>query len=174
MNGEERRNRIVEEIEKSSPKPLSGSALAKILGVSRQVIVQDVALLRAENKEIIATNKGYVKASAELAEDGCREVLAVKHTNEQILDELNTIVDNGGRVCDVTVSHDVYGEIAGDLQISSRRDAARFVEKMNTQEVRPLKELTKDVHYHTVETQTQEEMDVIKKELHEKGYLIVR
>lgn len=59
MAGEERRQEILKYIEESK-KPVSGQKLAEIFHVSRQVIVQDIALLRAGDREILSTNRGYV------------------------------------------------------------------------------------------------------------------
>ena len=113
MEGRERRERIID-ILKNSDEPLSGTALAARLKVSRQVIVQDIALLRAIDKNIISTNKGYM--FFEPHEAMCRRIFMVKHTDEQMRDELNSIVDNGGQLLDVIIEHDVYGTITVDLQ----------------------------------------------------------
>ena len=59
MDAKTRRKEILNII-KYNMEPVSGSALAKKLNVSRQVIVQDIALLRAENNDIISTHKGYI------------------------------------------------------------------------------------------------------------------
>ena len=59
MEGKDRRERLIALLQQADT-PISGTELAKQLGVSRQVIVQDVALLRAENCEILSTNKGYL------------------------------------------------------------------------------------------------------------------
>ena len=74
MAGEERRAKIRERLGK---KPVAAGELARELGVSRQVIVQDVALLRAEGLEIVATNRGYV-----LPETRISRVFKVRHTDE--------------------------------------------------------------------------------------------
>lgn len=49
MSGEERRGKIIQAL-KNSDKAVSATTLAKEFDVSRQVIVQDVALLRANGK----------------------------------------------------------------------------------------------------------------------------
>ena len=59
MDTENRRYQILKLLE-DQHKPVSGTVLSKLFGVSRQVVVQDIALLRAENKEILSTNKGYI------------------------------------------------------------------------------------------------------------------
>ena len=119
MSGKERREEILQRIT-NSKTPVSGAALAKSCEVSRQVIVQDIALIRAAGYDVIATNRGYICSSP------VREtrVFEVNHTDEQMQDELNTIVDFGGVVLDVIVRHEVYGELRAELNISSRNKVA--------------------------------------------------
>lgn len=169
MNGEERRREVLKKI-RSNALPLSGSGLAASFGVSRQVIVQDIALLRAENHNIISTNRGYILQSD--SSKKIARVFHVRHTNKQIADELNTIVDCGGRVTDVTVVHEVYGKITADLEISSRRDVLDFINRMEVNQTRPLKELTNGIHSHTVVADSEEILDYVGAGLLAKGYLI--
>lgn len=169
MTGEERRKKILEILRKSR-EPMSGSELAAKLGVSRQVIVQDIALLRAINRNIISTTKGYVLYYQE--NEKVNRCFMVKHTDEQIEDELCTIVDNGGKVLDVIVIHDIYGEISAGLILRNRRDVYDFVDKIKESKTVPLKGLTGGVHLHTVEADSEEILDEIEKKLREKNYLI--
>ncbi|MDO4345287.1 MAG: transcription repressor NadR [Eubacteriales bacterium] len=170
MEGSLRRQKILEMLEQGEA-PVSGAALAGIFGVSRQVIVQDIALLRATDKNILSTNKGYV-VYGKKKPGRCRRILPVKHTDEQMQDELYTIVDAGAEVLDVVVEHDVYGQIAVDLMISSRRDVDEFIHKIFANPAKPLKELTGDAHYHTIEAGSEAALDEVEKNLKEKGYLI--
>ena len=62
MSGKERREEILQRIT-NSKTPVSGAALAKSCEVSRQVIVQDIALIRAAGYDVIATNRGYICSS---------------------------------------------------------------------------------------------------------------
>lgn len=163
MNGEERRRKLAEAL---GEKPLSATRLAEKFGVSRQVIVQDVALLRAEGKEIVSTNRGYILPHARV-----RRVFKVCHTDAQTRDELYLIVDAGGRVEDVFVRHKVYGRIRADLRISSRRDADAFLEKLAGGVSVPLKNITGDYHYHTVTAESEAVLDEIGKRLSEAGFL---
>lgn len=169
MEGYERREKIGELL-KNSREPVSGSALAELLGVSRQVVVQDIALLRTADKNIISTNKGYMYFAPGTGK--CTRVFCVRHEDGRIEEELNIIVDNGGRALDVMVEHDVYGTITADLRISTRRDVTDFMRKINGNRSKPLSTVTGGVHYHTVEADTMEQLDCIEKELLEKGYLI--
>jgi len=168
MTGEERRKKIIE-ILKNSAEPVSGAELAKRLGVSRQVIVQDIALLRAVNRNIISTTRGYVLYYQEVQK--VNRCFLVKHTDGEIEDELCTIVDNGGKVLDVIVMHDIYGEISAGLIIKSRQDVYDFVEKLKEQKTVPLKELTGGVHLHTIEADSEAILDSIERKLREKKYL---
>lgn len=170
MDGEQRRAQIVEILSGSS-RPVSGTELARIFGVSRQVIVQDIALLRATNKNILSTNKGYLLFEPGQTKDEFRKALCVRHTTDQVLEEFYTIVDLGGTILDVVVEHELYGQIAVDLIVANRQDAEEFYEKMRQSRVTPLKELTQDIHYHTIVARNQAAMGRIEQALLEKGLL---
>lgn len=171
LDGTNRRNSIVHYLEKST-KPINGTELAKIFGVSRQIIVQDVALLRAENRNILSTNKGYVLFQPQTQRGGFTSVIRVKHTMEQTLAEMQSVVDYGGCMLDVFVEHDLYGQIRVDLLINDMQDAEDFCAKMIQCKSRPLKELTDDYHYHTINAPSEKALDLIRKELKEKGFLV--
>ncbi|WFR57573.1 transcription repressor NadR [Anaerocolumna sp. AGMB13025] len=169
MEGQERREKLIELLQ-TAKEPISGTELAKKLLVSRQVIVQDIALLRATNKNILSTTKGYMIYFQE--KQKVNRCFLVKHSTEEIEDELCTIVDNGGKVLDVIVAHDLYGEIAADLIIKNRQDVYDFVKKVKLRNTVPLKELTDGVHLHTVEADSEDILDNIEKALREKRYLL--
>ncbi|MEF9940892.1 MAG: transcription repressor NadR [Lachnospiraceae bacterium] len=172
MDGDKRRKEILKLL-KISEEPISGTVLAKNMEVSRQVIVQDIALLRATNKNILSTNKGYVIYGQQSGTATYKRIIAVKHSDEQMKDELYTIVDHGAKLLDVVVEHEVYGQIAADLFISSRRDVDEFIEKISNHIAKPLKYLTGDVHYHTIEASDETILDKTELILREKGYLIL-
>lgn len=169
MTGEERRREIID-ILKNSTDAVSGAELARRLNVSRQVIVQDIALLRAVNRNILSTTKGYLLYYQELQK--VNRCFMVKHTDDEIEDELCTIIDNGGKVLDVIVLHDIYGEISTSLIIKNRQDIYDFVEKLKSYKTVSLKGLTGDLHLHTVEADSEAALDAIEKRLREKQYLI--
>lgn len=171
MEGDKRREKIIELLVKSS-RPVSGAELAEALCVSRQVIVQDIALLRAVNKSILSTNKGYMLFTTK--KTSCRRIFCVNHSNDEIEDELNSIVDNNGKVLDVVVEHEIYGQITVDLIINSRKDVKEFLARLTAcqNRSRPLNELTDGIHYHTVEAESEEDLDVIEEELRCRGYLM--
>lgn len=168
MSGVLRRSKLLEII-KSSNQSISATALAKQLGVSRQVIVSDIALLRAADHNITSTNRGYIM-HPETSKKASR-IFKVNHSNKQIADELNTIVDFGGKAVNVIVNHMIYGTITADLLISSRKDVQDFINELSSNQTRPLKELTNGVHSHTVCADSEELLDIIEEKLREKGYL---
>lgn len=169
MSGEERREQILS-ILKNEHKPLSGTELSKRLGVSRQIIVQDIALLRAVNKNILSTNKGYILYGDD-TDVKARRSVCVHHDNDQILDEFCAIVDLGGRVLDVVIEHEMYGQITVDLIINNRQDAKNFVDQSKKLQLKPLNLLTDGVHYHTIEADSEETLDLIEQKLDELGML---
>lgn len=168
MEGNKRREQLVDII-KNNGEPISGGELSKRLGVSRQVIVQDIALLRASDINIISTTKGYLIYPLDTSD--VKRIFRVKHTNEQIEDELCTIVDNGGKILDVLVTHEIYGEITTALIIRNRQDVYDFVNKVKEKKIVPLKELTDGIHRHTIEADSEETLNRINRALKEKGYL---
>lgn len=166
MKGEERRMMIYQTL-KTSGNPVSGTTFAKQFGVSRQVIVQDIALLRARGSDIVSTNHGYLLSEHFKAS----RVFKVKHTNEETEKELNMIVDLGGAVKDVFVSHKVYGLIHADLNIRSRADVAAYLGNIRSGKSQPLMNLTSGYHYHTVLADNEFVLDVIQQKLDEFGFL---
>lgn len=168
MHANERREKIVE-ILKSKSQPVSASALARQLSVSRQVIVGDVALLRAANMQISATPRGYVMEELTARTD--TYTIACRHNQKNIVDELYTIVDNGGGLLDVTVEHPVYGQLSGQLRIFSRYDADRFLKKLDKSNAPALSTLTGGIHLHTISCPTPEIYQRIVEELEAKKIL---
>ena len=168
MEGQMRRDTIIKMLGEKG-KPLSGTELAKELGVSRQVIVQDIALLRAVNKNILSTNKGYVLYDPSEEIQKARRTIAVSHSDEQTQDELYTIVDFGGKVLDVVIEHDIYGQITVDLILKSRQDVDEFIAKVAKSKAKPLKTLTGNKHFHTVEADSEQLLDIIEEKLREKA-----
>ena len=166
MNGTERREKIVEYIGKSS-EPVSGTKLAEIFGVSRQVIVQDMALIRANGTEIMSTNRGYILHLPKMA----TRMFYVNHTDEELEAELCMIVDMGGRVVNVVVEHKVYGKLEAELNLASRRKVQEFVQDMKDGKSSPLKNLTSNYHAHLVEAEDEKILDDIEQKLQEMRIL---
>ena len=170
MTGSQRREKLVQLL-KTSDSPLSGTALAKQLQVSRQVIVQDIALMRAENHAIVSTNKGYLYRAAAAENTWPKRVFFVRHSTEQVLEEFLTVIELGGRILDVSVEHELYGPIRADLLIENRADAEDFVRRLAACRDNPLKVLTDDCHFHTVTAPSEKLLDLMEAELRAKGYL---
>lgn len=166
MSGRERREQIVK-ILNNSKIPVAGTDLAKELGVSRQVIVQDMALIRANGIDVMATNRGYVVRETKEAS----RVFKVIHTDEQVEEELNLFVDLGGRVEDVFVYHKVYGVIKVPMNIKSRRDVRKYMEGISSGKSTNLMKLTSNYHYHTIVAEDEQILDLIQEELQQKGFL---
>ena len=167
MTGIERREKIIEEI-KNSKSPLSGGALAEICGVSRQVIVQDMALIRAAGYEVIATNRGYIFHEPQTVS----RTFKVHHTDGQMEEELCAIVDLGGCVENVMINHRVYGKMEAAMGIRSRRNVQTFLEDIKSGKSSPLKNITSGYHYHRVTADSAETLDMIEEMLREKGFLV--
>lgn len=170
MDGEARRKAILKQL-RSAQKPVSATALAGEFHVSRQIIVGDIALLRAKNTEIIATNRGYVLSKAPESQNMISVIKCI-HQNADLYDELCSIVDAGGRVLDIYIEHNIYGRITVPLNIRNRADAQQFMEKMMENRQKPLEYLTDGVHYHTIETDNEIGVLRIQKSLNDKGYLL--
>ena len=166
MTSAERRTAILEQLEKSD-KPLSATALAERFHVSRQIIVGDVALLRAAGRRISATPRGYVMGEET---SGVVGVLACVHRPEDMGQELNLIVDHGGEVLDVIVEHPVYGQLTGQLQLRSRHDVAQFLQK--AEGASPLSALTDGIHLHTIRCPEEETLTRITAALKQEGFLL--
>lgn len=169
MEGKDRREAIINELLENS-KPITGAALAKKYSVSRQVIVQDIALLRAQGIHVISTGEGYFISQPN--EGMIKRAITVKHYMSDIEEELNIIVDNGGNVLNVIVSHPIYGEIEVDMMISSRKSVQKFMKSMSSNNFVPLMHLTGGEHLHIIEAEDEETLDDIENELFKKGYLV--
>lgn len=170
MTGHERRTGLLGQLRGAS-KPVSGTELARRLGVSRQVIVQDIALLRADGHDIIATNRGYVLRERGAVPAVPTRLLKVHHTVEELEDELTAIVDLGGAVLNVMVNHRAYGKITADLDIRSRRDIARYLDDIQTGKSTPLMTVTSGYHFHRVAADSEEALDEIEQALAARGFL---
>ena len=151
--------------------PVSAATLAAQFSVSRQVIVQDIALLRATNKNILSTNKGYLCRRAGQGNTQPMRVFFVRHQDSQVLEEFMAVIELGGRILDVAVEHEIYGQIRVDLLIESTTDAREFYDKLLTCRDNPLKVLTDDCHYHTVTAPSEKLLDLIEAELRNRGFL---
>lgn len=171
MDGEERRSALLRIIQ-GSEAPVSAGRLAAKLGVSRQIIVGDVALLRAAGFEIAATPRGYLLPPSPDSGNGIRRRIACRHRREQMKEELCAIVDQGCQVLDVIVEHPVYGELTGSLCLSSRYDIEQFDAKCSAEGASPLSLLTEGIHLHTIQCPDEAAFERVCRVLREMGILL--
>ncbi|WP_139902027.1 transcription repressor NadR [Clostridium thermarum] len=168
MNSKERRKYILNKL-RSDNEPQKGHILASEMGVTRQVIVKDIAILRAEGENIIATPEGYIIPSNYSYK--VKRLIAVCHKREDIEEELKIITKYGATIEDVIVEHPLYGEIKGMLMVKNLKDVESFMEKFNKEKAQPLSGLTGGVHMHTIVADSEGTIDAVLSELKEKGYL---
>ena len=166
MDAAARRKYIVERL-RSVSEPVSAASLAAALSVSRQIIVGDVALLRASGEKISSTPRGYVLGGSSER----TYTVACVHGSEDTEKELNIMVDNGCTVLTVEVEHPVYGLLTGQLQLSNRHDVKQFMEKMSGDDASPLSMLTGGVHLHTLSCPDAECFERTRAQLAEAGLL---
>ena len=167
MKGQERRFEILALLE-GATSPVAGADIAQRCGVSRQGIVNDIALLRREGNDIISTHHGYV-----LARNGgpCRRLYKVCHDEDRVQEELFAIVDLGGTVEDVIVNHRVFGKIEARLDLSSRRDVRRYLDDLLSSKSTLLCKVTSGYHFHHVSADSEEVLDEIGDELARLGFI---
>jgi transcriptional regulator of NAD metabolism len=168
MNSKERREYIIKALVSNS-EPQKGSILATELGVTRQIIVKDIAILRAEGNNIIATPEGYIIPKNQRPK--VRKIVAVCHRSEEIEEELEVVVKYGGSIVDVIVEHPLYGEIRGMLMIKTINDINNFMKKFHEVKAEPLLKLTGGVHIHTIEAESEEAMSNIMEELIKRNFI---
>ncbi len=164
MTAAQRRDNIYAQL---TTAPVSATVLARQFGVSRQVIVGDIALLRASGCNIIATPRGYVIPTS----GGLTFQIATSHTGEQTREELYTMVDCGCTVIDVIVEHPVYGQLTAALQLSSRYDVDQYMDRMTSSDARPLSLLTEGIHLHTLSCPSAEAFAHLQNQLRAMGIL---
>ena len=170
MTGEERRENIRKILEKNE-KAIKGTLLGKMFNVSRQVIVQDISILRAAGEDIFATPNGYMK----FKNRGVKKSIVCRHSStEAMKEELEIMVYYGVKVLDVIVEHEVYGEVKGNLNISSQEDVEEFIKKFSEYQSNPLSSLTDGIHLHTLEITDEKKFESMKKRLASKGYLFIQ
>lgn len=169
MSGASRRARILSMLQAESP--ITGSSLSSRLGVTRQVIVQDITILRAQGEKILATPRGYTLLN-EAQITGVTRLMPVRHTKAETRDELYIMVDLGVEVLDVIVDHPVYGQLTGQLSLTSRRDVDDFLRTIADTKAGLLSSLTDGTHLHTVRAKNDDLLCVLEKELKKKGFLL--
>ncbi len=168
MNSIERRDCIIKLLLESK-EPLKGSTIAKKYSVTRQVIVRDIAILRAKGKNIIATPDGYI---INANQNKTKAIIAVTHTEEDMFDELSIVIKYGGTIEDVIVEHPLYGEIKGMLMIKNYNELNKFIQRYKEQRAKLLSALTNGVHLHTIAAESQEDINLIISELKKHSFIV--
>ncbi|MGG7059648.1 transcription repressor NadR [Clostridium nigeriense] len=168
MSSKKRREEIGKMLVKSN-KAIKGTELASLFGVTRQIIVKDIAILRAEGNTIIATPDGYIYNKDV---NKVKSIIAVNHDENKTIDELEIVVKYGGIIEDVIIEHPLYGEIRGNLMIKNLNDLNKFENEFKNKNVKPLSNLTDGIHLHTIAADSEEDIKEIKRELKEKGFLL--
>jgi len=167
MKADERRKEIITLL-MAKDGAVSGGELSERLNTSRQIIVQDIAILRAAGYEILSTHQGYVVKNTPLIE----RVFKLRHTSDQTEDELTCIVNLGGTVVDVFVWHKVYGKVEANMNIFSQHSINKFMEGIKSGKSTELMNITSGYHYHTVRAESKEVLDRIEAALEERGYIV--
>ncbi len=167
MKANERRGEILSLIANSN-NPVTANYLSEKFSVSRQVIVQDIALLRAKGYGVISTNRGYVMDGG----TGAERVFKCRHTLDRLVEESEIIISHGGKVEDIIVNHRVYGKISAKLELSTVRHAEELYRSLASGASKPLMSVTDGYHYHTVTADSEERLDAIRDALKEAGFLI--
>ncbi|MFZ3576958.1 transcription repressor NadR [Virgibacillus sp. DJP39] len=157
---------------KDEERPITGSEFAEKANVSRQVIVQDVSILKAKNEPIIATSQGYMYLAKPTDEAAHKLIVACKHRPDQTGEELTIIVDHGVTIKDVSVEHPVYGDLNASLMISNRHEVEQFIKRIQDTKATYLSILTEGVHMHTLESDSKEKIDAACKDLKAAGILL--
>lgn len=168
MTTAERRENILEILSEAA-EPVAARDLAARFGVSRQVIVQDLAVIRASHPHIISTYRGYV-----MQQDGAGSIreFKVRHRPDQTEEELDLIVDHGGWVKNISISHRVYGRMTADLDIRCRQDVREFLKALEDAPSTFLSTATDGYHYHLVEAASAGRLDQIGQALEQAGFLV--
>ena len=167
MKAAQRREEIFGII-KGSESPVSANTLAEKFGVSRQVIVQDIAILRANGNTVTATNRGYMADAVTRAS----RIIKCRHSLEELVDEGMLIIDAGGRITDVSVNPRLYGKISAKLDLETRTHVEELYRSLMAGASKPLMSVTDGYHYHLITAEDEETLDRIEQLLKSRGYLI--
>ena len=169
MKIEQRRKNILKKL-KLSNEPISANVFVDAFSVTRQIIVADIALLRASGYPIRSEHRGYFLEKSDKNEILKR--IVVKHGSDEVKDELFTIIDNGAKVIDVIIDHTIYGKMSAELNLSSRYDVEKFIQQLDNTGANPLSILTEGLHIHTISIKDPESFERIVEQLKNLNILI--
>jgi len=157
---------------KKAENPLTGSEIAKMTNVSRQIIVQDISILKAKKEPIMATSQGYIFLHENKGRPFEQMTIVCNHTPEETEKELNIIVDHGVSVKDVIIEHPVYGDLTASIRVSNRKEVDQFIQKIKETNSSYLLTLTDGIHLHTLEANSYDKLDAACRELQKAGFLV--
>lgn len=167
MKAEDRRSEILSLLG-NTESPVPANVLKERFDVSRQVIVQDIAILRANGYDITSTNRGYVlnvKAQA-------TRIFKCRHSFDELVEEGEMIISSGGKVEDIFVNHRIYGRISARLALYNRIHVEELYRSLVSGASKPLMSVTDGYHYHTVTAESESVLDEIENKLRGRGFLI--
>ena len=170
MLGDQRRNELIQLLKRNG-SPITGSELAQFANVSRQVIVNDMNLLKAKNEPIISTSQGYYYLPS-VEQTLIEKKIVCNHSAEDAKVELYAIVDCGATVNNVIVEHPIYGEITARLLLSNRLEVDQFIEQVKERKAGLLSSLTDGTHIHVISAPTEEQLQCSIDNLRAKGFLV--
>lgn len=169
MSAEQRRSQILACL-CTAKEAVNAASLAARFSVSRQIIVGDIAVLRAAGSNILATPRGYLLRTGK-ENDGLIRLVACLHESCRMEEELDICVDHGCTVIDVMVEHPVYGQLQGLLEVSNRYEVDRFMKRVQEHSAHALSELTDGIHLHTLKCPDEETFARTKDALKTAGFL---
>ncbi|MCZ2492112.1 transcription repressor NadR [Dellaglioa carnosa] len=165
MNGKDRQENIKEQLYNNA-NAISANQFAQQFKVSRQTIVGDIALLRAQGEQILASFNGY---TYDQEPNKIIKMIVCKHRVDRVQEELELLIRNGAEVQNVTINHEIYGELSGTLLIKTENDINEFMTKLNGHKGRLLSELTAGIHTHLIKVASEESFAKIQQELFDAG-----
>ncbi|WP_017547556.1 transcription repressor NadR [Salinicoccus carnicancri] len=168
---EKRRAEILKQLNNTGGS-ISGTKLAEQYDVSRQIIVRDISILKADGHPIVSTSRGYVLRPAERTGKPFKRTIACQHNFEHMAEELQIILDNGAMIDNVSIDHPVYGEMTGELMIATNEEMTMFLTQMHKEKSRMLANLTDNIHLHRISADTKKILDNAVRDLIEHGYII--
>ncbi|MGG3573773.1 transcription repressor NadR [Bacillus gobiensis] len=172
LSGEQRREQLLDWLKEASA-PITGTELAKKACVSRQIIVQDISLLKAKNEPIVATSQGYMYLhSTARVKKTYEKKIACSHLPEETEIELDMIVDFGVTVKDVIIEHPVYGDLTAAIHVSTRKEVGDFIKKVESTNASYLLELTGGIHIHTIVSDDESKLNEVENALYKAGILV--
>lgn len=163
------RRKMILTLLQQADEPISATTIAKQFSVSRQIVVGDIALLRAEGENISATPQGYLIPKEQ---SGIVRIVACVHDAEKMKREMEIIVACNCQILDVIVEHPVYGQIVAQLQVSTQEGVNSFIRSVGENNAKPLADLTHGIHLHTLRCPDEEAYKKVIAALGDENFLL--